>query len=715
MKRKSYVSVLLAFAGIILIFFLVSPSGCFSDWRGAKQTGQTLAANDPKAFAPTEAQMLSLEEILLNLEHRHYTHLPIDDELSNKVFNNYLKAIDENRLYLSAEDVAEFEPLRFKLDDTLLAGDVTPAYKIYKRFQERYTEHYQFLLKQLDQEAPKFDTNESFQADRSKADWVKNKAELESLWLKRFKADYLNLKLAGKTADQIKETLKKRYEYQLKGASQVKNEDVFQAYMNALTMSYDPHTQYFSPRTSENFKINMSLSLEGIGAMLEPEFEYTKIARLIPGGPAARAGNLKPADRIVGVGQGAQGKIVDVVGWRLDDVVDLIRGTKGSTVRLEIIPADQTDIHQTKIVTLVRDTIKLEEQAAKKKILTVKRGGVSHRIGIIDLPAFYSDFDGARAGKADFRSTTRDVKRLLEELKQAHVEAVMIDLRDNGGGSLPEVNSLVGLFIDRGPTVLVRSTGGRIDVQNDSDPSVVYDGPLAVVVNRLSASASEIFAGAIQDYGRGLIIGQQTYGKGTVQALIDLMGDKDAYGQIKLTQAKFYRISGESTQDRGVTPDIDLPSLIDAKIIGESASPEALPWDKIFGVNHRSYGDFKPYMPLLKKRHVERMAKDADYAYMNASIKLIDQVREQKLISLNEAVRLKEQADLKKRRLDIENAKRLALHEAPLKALEDEDDEKDAPIKDIAPEDDFILRESGQIMIDLIEFLSNEKSMRKAG
>ncbi|OPZ59263.1 MAG: Tail-specific protease precursor [Deltaproteobacteria bacterium ADurb.Bin510] len=484
--------------------------------------------------------------------------------------------------------------------------------------------------------------------------------------------------------------------------------------MNALTTCYDPHTQYFSPRTSENFKINMSLSLEGIGAMLEPDFEYTKIVRLIPGGPAARAGSLKPGDRIVGVGQGPQGKIVDVVGWRLDDVVDQIRGPKGSTVRLEIVPADQTDTHQTRFVTLERDTIKLEEQAAKKKIMTVKRGGLNHRIGIIDLPAFYSDFDGMRAGKSDFRSTTRDVKRLVEELKLAQVEAIIIDLRDNGGGSLPEVNALIGLFIDRGPTVLVRSTGGRIDVQSDPAAGTVYDGPLAVVVNRLSASASEIFAGAIQDYGRGLVIGQQTYGKGTVQALIDLMGDKDTYGQIKLTQAKFYRISGESTQDRGVTPDIELPSLIDTKTIGESVVPGALPWDKIYGINHRSYGDFKPYLPELKKRHQGRMNHDADYVYLNASLKLIDEVREQKVVSLNEAQRLKEQARLKSRRLAIENARRQAKHEAPLKDLDDED--KDEPeIKDTPPEEDFILMESGQIMLDLIEMLKPDMQLRKAG
>ncbi len=443
---------------------------------------------------------------------------------------------------------------------------------------------------------------------------------------------------------------------------QTNAEDVLVLLMAAVTGTVDPHTEYLSPQQGESFDIQMRLSLEGIGALLQNDGEYVKVSSLVPGGPADKSGVLQPADRIVAVGQGNDGDMVNVVGMRLDQVVELIRGAKGSTVRLDIIPAKAVDVTRTQQVKIVRDTVKLEDQAAHSKVEEIQRDGQTHKIGIITVPAFYVDFDAWQAGETDYRSTTRDVAKEIAKLKAQNVEGIVLDLRNDGGGALQEANSMIGLFIDRGPTVQVRDARGRINLYGDTDAGVAYDGPLAVLVNRLSASASEIFAGAIQDYGRGLVIGSRTFGKGTVQTLSDL-----SHGQIKLTRAKFYRISGESTQNRGVEPDILFPSLIDPDEIGESALDNALPWDRVRPVQYRLYGQPWRYLESLQDRHDKRVANDPDFVYLEKQAQLIKRLREQQTsISLNAEQRKREMEAQETEQLALENQRRRALGLEPL-------------------------------------------------
>jgi carboxyl-terminal processing protease len=477
-------------------------------------------------------------------------------------------------------------------------------------------------------------------------------------------------------------------------------------YMNALAALYDPHTNYFSPRTSENFNINMSLKLEGIGAVLQQEDEYTKVMRVLPASPADKQGELKAADRIVGVGEGKNGEIQDVVGWRLDDVVDLIRGPKGSTVRLEVIPSSAKSDAEHKQITIVRNEITLEEQSAHKSIETYERNGRTIKIGVINVPAFYIDFDAMRRGDPDYKSTTRDVTKLLAELQAEDVDGVIIDLRENGGGSLQEANQLIGLFIEQGPTVQIRQSSSSMRALPEGKPrsSAFYDGPLAVVINRLSASASEIFAGAIQDYQRGLIIGDRSFGKGTVQQLMELN-----YGELKLTQSKFYRISGDSTQNRGVIPDITFPSLYDQNEVGESALEKAMPWDRIAPIQHRVYFDIQPALSNLQSKHDQRVKTDPDFLFVEQQIALADALRKHTQLSLNEAVRKKEIDDNKAKRLEMENQRRVAKGEKVLAKLDDSDDadaandnqtpQKD---KDKEKEPDAFLHEAGRVLVDAI-------------
>jgi carboxyl-terminal processing protease len=470
--------------------------------------------------------------------------------------------------------------------------------------------------------------------------------------------------------------------------------------MNAFAMSFDPHTQYFSPRRTENFNINMSLSLEGIGAVLQSEEEFTKVLRLISGGPAERSKLLKPADRIIGVGQGKEGEVLDVVGWRLDEVVDKIRGPKGTLVRLEIIPADSEDDHQTRVISIVRDKVKLEEQAAKKKLIELDKNNKKFKIGIIDIPTFYADFKGIHAGNPNYKSTTKDVRRLLNELKAEGVHGVIIDLRDNGGGSLQEANSLVGLFIGLGPTVQVRNAKGRIEIIRDHNPEIAYNGPLVVLVNRMSASASEIFAGAIQDYKRGIVIGEQTFGKGTVQSLLPLN-----QGQLKATTAKYYRISGQSTQNKGIIPDITYESLYLSKDIGESSLPDALRWDKINSIPYQTYYNFNDMMPWLSRFHAARMQMSLDYNYILERRKRNETMSEKKTVSLSEQTRRQERAESEKWRLELENSLRLSKGEPPLKKLSDLKEEPAGMSHSSEIVEDSILIEAEEVLTDLIELL----------
>jgi carboxyl-terminal processing protease len=687
---------------------------CFVWGLTASSHGQqgTLPAKTSYAvLAPTDEQKVINENIVDHLKNRHYLKVRLDDQMSPKILKRFLDQLDPGHSYFYDNDIKEFEvKYLFTLDDALKKGNLEPAFEIFNRYQQRIIERLTYMIDNLEHglEGMNFEIEETLQVDREDLPWPKSEAAMQELWRKRLKSNVLSLKLADKSLEEIQETLLKRYQNQLNRVEQNSSDDAFEFYINALALSTDPHTQYFSPHRTENFNINMSLSLEGIGAVLQSEDEYTKIVRLIPGGPAERSQLLKAADRIVGVAQGADGEMLDIVGWRLDEVVNKIRGPKGSLVRLEIIPADAADSHQTKVVRIIRDKVKLEEQAAKKQIIEVKRDAKTYKIGIIDIPTFYADFKGMNAGNPDYKSTTKDVQKLLLELQEEGIAGLIVDLRDNGGGSLQEANSLTGLFIGLGPTVQVRNASGRIDIIRDHDPKLVYSGPLVVLVNRMSASASEIFAGAIQDYNRGVVIGEETFGKGTVQSLLPL-----PKGQLKATTAKYYRVSGKSTQHKGVVPDLYYPSLYSVHDIGESSLPEALPWDKINSIPYQTYYKMDEVIPWLENRHTARNSTSQDYKYVLDRRERNEMMRNKKEISLSEAKRRKELEDADKWRLELENALRLDKGEPPLENVADliEDDAMDLHNSTVDVKDPVVI-EAGETMADFIELLEKKTASR---
>lgn len=661
---------------------------------------KTSAPDHWEYLQPDRDQVIASLNVVELLKRHHYNKPPLDDQRSKKIYENYLKILDPSRSYFLAADIKEFDRWSDKFDDFLKSGELQPGFLIYKRHLVRLRDRLDFALAQVAQiDKIDFSIDESLEVDREHAEWPKNQAELDELWRKRVKDEILRLKIAGKQPKAIAELLSKRYKNQLARLEQTRGEDVFQSYINAFAQSYDPHTNYLSPDNAENFDINMSLSLEGIGAVLQNDSEYVKVVRLVPAGPAEKSKNIAPADKIVGVAQGSE-EMVDVIGWRLDEVVKLIRGPKGSVVRLEVIPASNApnDL-SSKVVSITREAVKLEEQAAKKSVLTLSSEGHDYKLGVIELSAFYLDFKAFRAGDPDYKSTTRDVKRLLKELEKEKVDGVVIDLRNNGGGSLQEATELTGLFIDEGPTVLVRNSDGRIDVLADEVPGTFYTGPLVVLVNRLSASASEIFAGAMQDYHRALIVGSQTFGKGTVQTIQELN-----HGELKLTLAKFYRVSGQSTQHQGVIPDIEYPSMVDTKEIGESALPEAMPWDSIRPAITPEANPFKPYLAQLRTRHDERVAHNPDFVFTRERLALAQELMKETRLSLNEDKRRAQQSDIEARQLVLENTRRKAKGEEPLKELEKV--EEDAlPVEEAksTPEDDAYLAETGHVLLDYLQ------------
>ena len=627
-----------------------------------------LANVETPDLAPMSVHVTTTQNIVDALASRHYITASLDDELSSKIFETYLKDLDPSKSYLLKSDIEEFEKYRFKIDNALRSGNLEPAFDIFNRYHDRVITRFSKVIAILESGFDHFDftQSEALLIDRELAPWASTEAELDDLWRKRLKDAILNLKLTDKETEKIQELLVKRFRNRLSRTQQTNSEDVYQLYMNSYTKTYDPHTQYFSPRTSENFNINMSLSLEGIGAVLQLEDEYTKVISLVPAGPADKTGQLKPNDKIVGVGQGEAGEMVDVIGWRLDEVVQLIRGKKGTIVRLDVIPAANPDDSASRIISITRNKVELEEQSAQSEVIELEQFGHVHKIGVIDIPTFYVDFKALQIGDRNFKSTTRDVKRLLRELIAEKVDGIVIDLRDNGGGSLQEAKMLTGLFIDRGPTVQIRSKSNRVDILDDKDISVIYDGPLAVLVNRLSASASEIFAGAIQDYERGIIIGSQTFGKGTVQSLLPLNR-----GQLKLTQARFYRISGESTQERGIIPDIICPANYDPNSIGESTLEQPLPWDEIKATSFRTKSVISHYVPELRSLHHDRVSDNPEFNYLKEAFAYRKARNEDNYASLNEAERRQEKEDREAFWLALENKKRLALGEEVLASLDD--------------------------------------------
>nr|WP_232059195.1 carboxy terminal-processing peptidase [Kineobactrum salinum] len=658
------------------------------------------------AIEYSDSQRETIVELIEQLEERHYAKLKYDDELSSLHLDNYIKSLDGGKMFFTRADLEDFERFRNSMDEELHAGHLEAGFSIFDRFQQRLEHRLETLVDNLPELVAKMDftIDEEYVLDPEDRPWARNEAELDDRWRRHLKNQVLSLRLTEKDDAEIVPTLTKRYRNQLKRVRQYNNQDVFQIYANALTELYDPHTNYLSPRRSENFNINMSLSLEGIGAVLQLEDEYTKVARLVPAGPADKQGELRPSDRIIAVAQGEDGEFEDVIGWRLDEVVELIRGPKGSTVRLQVIPSKAPATDARKEITIVRNQVKLEEQSAQKEVLEIPvAGGETMKVGVIDIPAFYIDFEAMRRGEDDYKSTTRDVKVLLDQLRAEDVDGIVIDLRHNGGGSLQEANELTGLFIEYGPTVQIRHSSRRVWRDGKRLRSPYYEGPLVVLINRLSASASEIFAGAIQDYQRGIIVGDRSFGKGTVQTMVPL-----TEGQLKLTESKFYRISGDSTQHRGVVPDVVFPSLFDPEQIGESALDHALSWDQINPVRHRRYGDISSVIPEVTKLFQSRADTNPDFVYLEDQVGLAEEARAIKRVSLNEATRLEMRDEQEQRALAIENRRRAARGEELLTALEDEfvdeDEELDEDSTNDSDDDrpDVLLSEAGNILVDAL-------------
>jgi carboxyl-terminal processing protease len=681
---------------IVLVIFLTAINGCYA------QNPEAVLSKDhkidsTKVILPDESYKRINQVISQIFSNYHYRKQTINDSLSYLIFDEYLKNLDNNKLYFLASDIESFNQYRDQFDNFVIEGKLEIPFQIFNLYKKRVDERIRFVNKLLSNEFD-FTINEVYKPDRTDASWANSKAELDELWRLRVKNDALNLILSGKEWKSSAELLLKRYHNFHKIILQYEAEDIFSLFMNAFTRTYDPHSDYFSPAASTNFNIAMKLSLEGIGATLRSENDYTIVASIVPGGPANKSGLLQEEDKIVGVAQGDDGEFVDIIGWRLDDAIQLIRGKKGTVVRLQVLKAKDNIGSAPTEIRLIRDEVRLEEQAAKSEILNINENGTSFKLGVVKLPSFYTDFEGQRTGKPNYRSTTRDVREILEKFKQEKVDGVIIDLRNNGGGSLQEAISLTGLFIKNGPVVQVKNSGNFVEINKDPDPSIVYDGPLAVLINRFSASASEIFSAAIQDYGRGVILGENTYGKGTVQNLIDLNKTipvkERNLGQVKLTIAKFYRIDGGSTQNKGVKPDIEFPTPYSHTEFGESSMPAALPWDQIQPADYSYYGDISKFINELKKKHENRVNKDPEYQLVMDEINEFIKNREKKEFSLNERIRREERdsAEERKKRREEERAK--------LTGIKIEDKKEVQPQTSVIS--DFELRESGRVLTDLI-------------
>ena len=627
---------------------------------GALLSSLTLSAHALALQADPQYDDL-IESVVKVTKRRHFVEQSIDDQLSRAVFAEYIETLDPNHANFTQQDINELKRWETLLDDQLQSGRQTAAFAIYNRYLERASARLEFYLNQL-VEADLIDLNAPgrLEADPEKRGYAANESALQDLWRDQVRNQLVNLVIAEQSVSDAADRLTRRFEAQIKRLEQTRPLDVVSAFLNAYTLTFDPHTVYFSPRQAENFDINMSLQLQGIGAVLQTEDELTKVVNLIPGGPAERAGELKAADRILGVGQGSD-EMVDVIGWRLDEVVQLIRGPQGSQVRLDVLPAGAAVGSASKVITIIRDTVQLEDQSAQSEVLSID----GRKVGVINVPTFYTDFAARQRGEKDYRSTTRDVSRLIESLKAESVEGLILDLRGNGGGALQEANSLTGLFIPTGPVVQIRGTGRRQQVLADQDPRVQWSGPLVVLVDRGSASASEILAGAIQDYERGLIVGNQTFGKGTVQAVLPL-----GAGQIKLTQAKFYRINGDSTQNRGVEPDIALPWSQDPEIVGESVLDRAMPYDEISPAPYRVYGNLAGVVEPLDARHLSRTATDPDFVWWREYFRTLNEQGNDTSLRLAIDERKAHQESQRQALLAVENQRRSAKGLDPVEAFD---------------------------------------------
>jgi carboxyl-terminal processing protease len=666
----------------------------------------------PGDLYPDKQQSVVCKTVAVMISEYNYKKVELNDSIANVVFARYIKALDENHNYFLASDIKSFEPLKKTLSDDIKEGDLTSVFSIFNLYKKRYNERIQYSLSQMNNKYD-YTKKEEFVYDRDSLPWVASAPEMNDLWTKRVKYDLLNLRLASPDMVKNKATLKKRYQNLLSQSNKLSNQDVFQVFMDALTNAIDPHTNYFNPANAAQFNIQMSRSVVGIGATLLVENEYVTIKDVVPGGPAAKSHKINVDDRIIGVAQG-NGEFQDIVGWRSDNAIALIRGAKGTVVRLKILPKGKTASEKPHIIAMVREKIILQDQSAKKEIRTYQENGKTVKIGIINVPAFYLDFDAYNAHDPNYKSTTRDVKLILDTLKQQHVDGVVMDLRQNGGGSLIEAVNLTGLFIKTGPVVQVRDVRNRVEVDKDEDPAVAWNGPMAVLVDRFSASASEIFSAAIQDYGRGLILGTQTYGKGTVQSVYNLddmitpslketifgaakSKDQAGLGQLNLTMAKFYRISGGSTQHKGVTPDIEFPAIIALDKYGEDTEPSALPFDVIQQSVYTKTGDFSQLLPQLRKMHNDRMSTNLSYKYLLEDIADFKKHNAEKSVTLNEA-QLKQRRDADEAKsFDHDNLRRTALGLTALKKGQSRAKSEDL---------DFLKIEAGQILTDYNSLLN---------
>lgn len=618
------------------------------------------------------------------MEQYHYSQPTLDNSLSSAIFDRYLDTLDGNRIYFLASDVASIGRYRYQFDDRTKSGDLEPAFDLFNLFRERVRQRIEHALELLDT-APDLTITETYRPDRSEMPWPTSEEEMAEVWRKRVKYDSVNLMLGEQTWEEAIETLRERYENVYESISDLRATDVFETYMNAVAHTLDPHSSYLSPRQSEEYRIQMSLSYDGIGARLNVADDMVTVVEIIPGGPAELDGRLKPEDRITGVGEGADGDFTDVVGWRIDDVVDRIRGPGGTIVRLQILPAGAAPGSPQNVLAITRDKIKLEEQAAKSELLDVELDGQNYRVGVIEVPSFYQDFAARSRGEEDYTSTSRDVARLISELEAEGMHGLVMDLRQNGGGHLTEATELSGLFIDEGPVVQLRETPGNVQVLDDPNPNAVYEGPLVVLVDRFSASASEIFAAAIQDYQRGIIIGQQTFGKGSVQNLFDL--DRyirgSANGQLTLTTGKYYRITGESTQHRGVLPDINLPSFVDLESVGESTRDTALPWDRIQPTRFARWPSLLDEIDSLSGEQAAQASVDPNLDFLLDEIAAVEENRMKEEFSLNLAERQAELESAEAEQLARENERRGELGLEPVAGLEDLDAESTASAAEI--------------------------------
>ncbi len=621
-----------SYKSVLLIAILLAVTPIQSQLAEDENIPAILAEN------PVDSHLLKLVAALS--EQAHFSRKKVTNELSPFILINFLEKLDPVKMYFTRSDIRYFQRYRYKIDDALKQGNLEPIYDIFRIYRLRVQQRLGFCVNLLLTQDHNFESDGSYDFNRQVKNWFDDIEELENLWQKKTHNDLLTLILAGQSKEMAIEVLEKRYRRFIRKVNLFDEEDVISIFLNAFVHTLDPHSNYLNPTQSEEYAIQMSLSYQGIGARLNLADEQVQVVNIIPGGPAARDGRLKPMDKIIGIMDEKNKTITDLIGWDLDEVVKLIRGPKGTRVTLQIVPSDSNPDETPYLLTLQRDEVALEEQAASSLIETLEIRDKTYNIGLVTIPSFYQDYQARSKGEAKYRSTSEDVKKLVHNLLEIGIDALVIDLRGNSGGLLTEATALTGLFIDDGPVVQLKDTRNKIEIIEDPIPGSVYEGPLAVIVDRYSASASEIFAGAIQDYSRGIVVGQQTFGKGTVQNLYHLdrysrFQSKKGFGQLTLTIGKFYRVSGQGTQNKGVIPDIKLPSFINEEVVGEDTKKNTLPWDQIMSLEYDSDLSFHQSIEKLKKNFAEKSKENLPLLFLQEDIDQITEQNKQTKLSLN--------------------------------------------------------------------------------